>query len=218
MAPAWRRLLARHKGKTLVELCRRPKIDERIAGFVIDFSDTLILVHRLDWDTFQLNGYTILRDADVEQKRFFSRSTYWQVKAARKWKLRPQFVSVDLSNWETAAKDIASKYPILTVHRELRSPDSCWIGVPIKVSPISFQIENLDQNAEWTGPYRMETSDITRLDFDAGYERALAYGAPKRKRPIPLSPRDKRFVKTLRAMRGLKVHRLDEPIRTIRLD
>jgi len=208
MAPAWRRLLKHHQRKTLVELCRRPKVQEQIAGFVIDFSDKLILLHRLDWNTFRLDGYTILRDVDVHQKRFFSRSTCWQVKAAKKWKLRPQPVSINLTNWETAAKDIHSLYPLLTVHREIRFANECWIGLPLEVSPRDFVLDNLDPNAEWTGPYSMKTADITRIDFNGGYENALASGAPKR--PI-LRPRG--LVQSLRGLRGLNLKRQDEPTR-----
>jgi hypothetical protein len=39
MSPTWLRLLSKLKRKTLVELCRRPKIEEQIAGFIVDFSD-----------------------------------------------------------------------------------------------------------------------------------------------------------------------------------
>ena len=217
MAPAWRRMLTRHRGKTLMELCRRPKIEERIAGFVVDFSDTLILLHRLNWDTFRLNGYTILRDSDIQQNRFFSRPTYWQAKAALKWNLRPKHVSVDLSNWETAARDIASRYPVLTVHRDLQFPDECWIGVPMEITPKKLVLETLDVNAEWSGPCEMRRADITRMDFDGGYERALDFGAPQRQRLSVRPPLNKGFVQSLRALRGLKLQRKDEPVRTLKL-
>jgi hypothetical protein len=174
MAPAWRRILKRHLGKTLIEFCRRPQIEERIAGFVVGFSSELILLHRFDWNTYTLDGYTILRDADIKQKRIFSRKSYWQTKAIQKSKIRPHALLIRLASWEEAVGDIAQKFPLIHVERE------CWIGFPIEVNSQKFVIDNLSPSAEWTGPYRMKTADVTRVDFGGGYERALALTAPKR--------------------------------------
>jgi hypothetical protein len=41
-------------------------------------------------------------------------------------------------------------------------------------------IDDLDCNAEWSGPRQLKFSDITRVDFGGGYEKALAATAPKR--------------------------------------
>jgi hypothetical protein len=180
MAPAWCRLLRQHQGKTLVELCRRPRIEERIAGFVVDFSDEFILLHRLDWNLFQLDGYTLLRDRDIKQRRFFTRSSYWQVKAIHKFGLRPKRLSgIKLTSWSDAIHSIAKKFPLIHVVREAKYPNECWIGIPLEVNRRKFEIENLDHNAEWTGPYSMKTADVTRVDFGGGYERALALTMPR---------------------------------------
>jgi hypothetical protein len=46
--------------------------------------------------------------------------------------------------------------------------------------PLSITMDDLDYNAAWSGPRRMKLADVTRVDFDGGYERALAVTAPKR--------------------------------------
>jgi hypothetical protein len=50
----------------------------------------------------------------------------------------------------------------------------------LEVSPRQLVIDNLDPNGEWTGPYRMKLDDVTRIEFDGGYERALTMTMPKR--------------------------------------
>jgi hypothetical protein len=218
MAPEWRRILRRHLGKTLVELCRRPRIEERIAGFVVDFSDEFILLHRLDWNLFQLDGYTILRDRDIRQRRFFTRPSHWQVKAIRKFGIRPKRPSgIKLTSWSDAVHSIAKKFPLIHVEREIKNSDGCWIGIPLEVDGRKFEIENLDHNAEWTGPFSMKTAEVTRVDFGGGYERALALTMPKPPATSHRRSPGMSLVKPLRALKGLDLRRADEPIRDLAL-
>jgi hypothetical protein len=217
MSPAWRRLLNKHKGKTLVELCRRPKIEERISGFVVDFSDDLILLHRLDWNTFSLDGYTLLRDDDIQAKRFYSHDAYWPKRAIEKFKLQSRQVSgLKIGALPETIIEISKKFPLIHVERELRFPGECWIGTALEVTDKLLVLDNLNPDAEWTGPYRIKLGDITRIDFGGGYEKALAATAPKRRASIlkkypPLcSPVS--WVKSLRNLRGLKLRRNNEKL------
>ena len=182
MSPDWRRLLSKHKGKTLVELCRRPKIQERIAGFIVGFSEELILLHRLDWDTFKLDGYTILRDSDVESKRFFTRDYYWQRRAIKNLMLRPKTPSgLTLDSWQKAINSISNQFPLISVEPEILRPDVAYIGVPLKFTSKLLVLDDLDCNAEWSGPRNLQLGQITKVEFGGGYERALAMTVPKRK-------------------------------------
>jgi hypothetical protein len=221
MSPEWRRLLSKHKGKTLVELCRRPKIQERIAGFVVGFSNELLLLHRLDWATFTLDGYIILRDSDVKNKRFFTRDSYWQSKAIQKLMLRPKALTgLTLNSLPEAINSISEQFPLISVESEIVRSDVAYIGVPLKFTPKLLVLDDLNCNAEWSGPRNLPLSQITRVDFGGGYERALAATAPKRNRkilrqygPSLLERPRKSWLTALRAMRGLELHRIEEPKR-----
>ncbi len=212
MSPAWRRLLSKHKGKTLVELCRRPKIEERIAGFIVDYSETLLLLHRFDWNTFTLDGYSLLRDKDVKAKRFFTRDSCWQNRAIKKLKLQPKAISsLTLTNLPETVAAISQQFPLLHIECEIAFPDECYIGVPLEFTNKLLIFDNLDPDAEWTGPWSQKINQITRIDFGGGYERALALTAPKQRSKIlkqyPSLYRPQSLVKSLRAMQGLELHR-----------
>src|SRR5713226_6305959 len=103
--------------KHLFEARRRPKGLDGVVGFVVDFSDLLILLHRLETDTFRLNGYTAIRTADVSRFRFFDRAAHWQLRAVAHFRLaaiKPRGILVtslrDLL--ETASRE----HPLLTIH------------------------------------------------------------------------------------------------------
>ena len=153
----------------------------RTAGFVVDCSDALVLLHALDLDAFRLNGYTVVRYDDISAYRFFDKADYWQFRAVKRFKLvpvRPPNISV--VSWPDLITSAGRQYPLLTIHRERLDPDSCAIGPLTAVSAATFTIEDLDCTAEWTGPRRLKFKDVTGVDFGDGYLEALAAVAPKR--------------------------------------
>ncbi|SDT87553.1 hypothetical protein SAMN05444156_0320 [Verrucomicrobium sp. GAS474] len=182
MEPAWRRLLLKHQGKTFCEL-DRPKITDRVSGIVADFSDSLILLHSFEWDTFSFNGFGVVRDVDVQRIRLFRRAKDWRNAALEKMQERPtQAPQVNLFDWASCITSAAERFPLLAINCEITKPDVCYIGFPLKVTEKTLILDSLNTNCEWTKPVHIKLSDITRINFNEGYERALAATAPARKR------------------------------------
>lgn len=178
---AFQRELRKSSGK-LIEIRRHIKGTKNTCGFVVDFTPEIILFHSLDWDTFRLNGYTAILDADIKDFRVFDRSTYWQHRAVKHYQLEPTpLPTVSIASLSALLSTVAAQFPFVTVHRERINPDVCYIGPLAKLSRETFTIEDLNYYAEWTGPRRIRFKDLTRLDFGGGYEAALAATAPKRK-------------------------------------
>ena len=175
MTSTWSRQLSRNRGATLVEFGRRPKIKEPIAGFINCYSESLITLQRLDWSTFGLDGYTVLRIRDIQSQRFFSRDSFWAKRAIKKLKIKPKMLpNISVQTWAEAV-DVGVKYfPLITLRCEIHYPDECYIGYPLEVTARKIVIDNLDTRAKWTGPRNFKLSQITRIDFGSGYEMALA--------------------------------------------
>jgi hypothetical protein len=175
MRPAFRTLLRRCQEKRcLIEFDRRPQISERITGFVLDFSDSLILMHLLEWNTFSLNGYIVIRTQDVNRHRVFDESTCWQNKTVKAKSLKPVPPEVHFSSLEEAIRSASTRFPLVTLEKELIVEDACWIGTLAGFTPKTVTIHNLDTSAKWSGEVRFNLKDITRLGFGGGYETALA--------------------------------------------
>jgi hypothetical protein len=178
MHPKFKALLRRcQEKKFLIEFDRRPKIQERITGFVLDFNDSLILLHLLEWDSFTLNGYIVIRAQDINRQRVFEKKGCWQSKAAKANKLKPIHPRVSISSLEEAIKSVCKKFPVITVEKELVVRDACWIGKPAVFTAKTVAIHDLDTSAEWAGKIKFKLKDITRLAFGGGYETALALSA-----------------------------------------
>jgi hypothetical protein len=168
--------------KHLFEAKRCKKNWGKISGFVVDVSESLILLQRCDWDTFQFNGYSVIRSEDVASYRFFDKKEYWKFRAAQHFKLKPKApAGVLISSLPVLLESAAKIFPLLTIHREKINSEVCYIGKLTAVSRKTFTIEDLNCNAEWTGPRQFKFSDVTLVDFGGGYENALAVTAPKQK-------------------------------------
>ncbi len=89
MNASFHSIFKKAKMRHLFEVKRRLKDSDSTTGFIVDFSDSLVLFHKLDTDTFQLNGYTMIRKEDITKYRVFSKAEYWQVRAVRHFQLKP---------------------------------------------------------------------------------------------------------------------------------
>jgi len=182
MSSPLHKALKKHSGKNLFEVKRRPKGAGRVAGFVAAWSDSLILFHQLDWDTFCLNGYSVICTDDVRGFRVFDRNEYWQHRAAKLRKLKPTVPDGgSVTDWRALFESIASGFSLIVIHIERKRPDVCYVGEVLKVSDSTVTTHDLDSNCEWQKPRRFRFADITMVEFGDGYSRALAATAPKRK-------------------------------------
>jgi hypothetical protein len=162
-------------------------------GFVVDFSDELILLHNVEWNTFSLNGYTAVRGEDISGYRFFDKADYWQYRAVAKFGLRGvRPVGISAESLEDLLTTASKRFTLVTIHPERRKPDVCYIGAVTAITGKTVTIENLTADAEWSGPRRINLRDITRVDFDSGYERALKATAPKAALSTPRVERSER--------------------------
>ncbi len=181
MRGSFHSIFKKAKMSHLIEVKRRFKDVGSTTGFIVDFSEPLVLFHTLDTDAFLLNGYTMIRREDITETRVFSKAEYWQVRAVRHFDLKPMRpAGISVASLPALLKSVANNYPLITLHPEQTKPDICFIGQLVSMTERTFTIEDLDSNGEWRGPRRMKFSDVTRVDFGDGYAGALAATAPKR--------------------------------------
>jgi hypothetical protein len=181
LSASWRSVLERNCGKHLFEARSVIKGAGCTRGFIVDFSDDLILFHVLGADTFRLNGYTVIRSDNVKDYRSFDRRAFWENRAVCHFKLKPvRPAGILLMSIPALLTSASKRYPLVTIHREKTRPEVCHIGALFSMTEATFTMDDLDCNAKWTGPRRLKFSDVTRIDFGGGYEEALALTAPKR--------------------------------------
>jgi len=162
---------------------KRGKLTEwSLSGFVVAWSDSLILFHQLEDNVFCLNGYAAVRVRDVSEFRVFDSDDHWQRRAAKLKKLKPCSPdAVSVAGWSQLLKTVSASFPLVVIHLEKKRPDVCYVGEVQKVSNTAAATHDLDGNCEWQKTKRFSFSDITMVEFGDGYSLALAATAPKGK-------------------------------------
>jgi hypothetical protein len=152
---------------------------------VLDVGAEIALLHRLS-DSIHLDGYTVFRIADVTHVnlRPCYRSFYKRALALRRERPRlPR--GIDLGSLARAIATASAAFPLVTLHREAISPDTCSIGTVRQMTEKSIVLRWLTPGATWDGDSpRYRLADITLLEFGGEYEDALARVAGARRPAI----------------------------------
>lgn len=181
MSTSFHSILKRGDKTRIVEIKRRIKDTGTLSGFVVGWSESLLLFHVLDTDSFRLNGYTAVRMEDVSQYRFLPKGKHWIDRATKHYGIEPVPLNgISVATIADLLRTASERYPLITIHPEKKKPDVCYIGAFSSMSERIFTIEDLNCNCEWSGPRRIRFEDVTRVSFGDGYAEALAVTAPKR--------------------------------------
>src|SRR5690348_10756731 len=145
MSVSWSSILKRNRGRNLLEVRSSIKGGARTIGFIVGYSDDLILFHVLNTDSFCLNGYSVVRSEDVKDYRVFDKSNYWQHRAVRRYKFKPvRPAGILLTSVSNLLESIAKRYSLTTIHIERIKPDVCYIGPLLSATRKTFTIDDLD--------------------------------------------------------------------------
>jgi len=164
-----------HKGLvgTFVDIERHALDDSELSGFVLDVSDALSLIQYVS-DDFYLNGYCVIRNSDVTACNVFDDPNCFKNRALRLKNFRPKKPrALNISNWGAALESAGTAYPLIVLHREEVSSDTCTVGRFIEMNPQSVYLHSITPNAAWEKKTRILVAHVTRLDFGGGYEDAL---------------------------------------------
>ncbi len=149
----------------------REPINEITSGFVLDYSDDLVLVNLVDCN-FRLSGYSVVRYADI-QYYSSSEDNPFEAAAIKKLELKPEpLKGVDLSGMEAAITSAQKLFPILSIHRELKD-NEFLTGMVVDMGGGKFTMCGPDTDMRDIALAKYSAKDVTRVDFGTGFEEAV---------------------------------------------
>jgi len=171
----------------LVELTRATvEPGGRWHGFVVAESPALVAIHHVS-ERFDFDGYRVFpRDTITRMtRRFDARALI--VTALRLKRLAPAAPrALDLTSVRALVASIDAAYPLVVIHRERISPDECEIGRLRLHTDETYVLDWMTPQATWElDQRRFRFADVTRVDFDSGYENTLAMVAAARGQALP---------------------------------
>jgi hypothetical protein len=178
------------------ELSRKPIDHEPLRGFLLARSKRLTLIHLLNTDVMELNGYCVVRNKDISRARILKPGAF-VLRALRLKGIAPEpKEGLSIADWPDLLRSATSLFPVITINQEIRDPEVCFIGRVVLMTDHSFSLNEIDPKARWSRSRRYLFSNLTKVDFGGGYEAALvrvAADTAERDRTTKMKSRDYSF-------------------------
>jgi hypothetical protein len=149
-----------------------------IRGFVVAACPRHVLLEVVS-DEVQRNGYVVLRAEDIRFLR-------WGRSQLQAWaralgpeqgnehtELRRAFATCAQKGWAGIVSHFAETPMLLTFHRELLDPSTCYVGHEVQVRGGMVWAEEVSVEGTIDGHFGIALDDVTRMDFGGLYEKAL---------------------------------------------
>ena len=165
------------KENTLVRIARG-EFDEtcpEFDGYVLGCSESLMCLSILD-DRIRFNGIEIFyRNQITELDVPTPHATFYETALRMRGDLAPDQPPIDLSSMQSVLESLTKIAPLVVIHRELQEPDICEIGKLTGFDATTFQLREIDPDADWADePTEFRYEDVSRVGFGGEYESALA--------------------------------------------
>jgi hypothetical protein len=144
---------------------------ERVDGIVVGLGPAWVAIQVID--EVVLNGWSLVRLDSVARVERGGTNDF-AVRVLRHRGQTPAELDIDLGATSDLLADLGEKFPLLTIHREGMDPSACAIGRPVRLGRRKLRLLDIDPDGLWDhAPRRFAYDDITRVDVDGRYERAL---------------------------------------------
>lgn len=170
------------KDRNLVSIRRAEIDDARLQAFLIDYSETLVLVHYV-YD-FNLDGLMLLRCADISCIQS-DKTDLFQTQMLKEEGLYEQVdfdISCDLSSWSLALSTLGALNRIITIDDENPKAPVFYIGKVIDIGTESVSIKGFSGAGNWnrhTSGIHYDYISCIQMGnhYSSAYERYFARNA-----------------------------------------
>lgn len=158
----------------LVKFDRKPMSKDMLYGFILAGNNEFLLLNFFDDNSFNLNGYTVIRHKDIKRFSVYNSEEYFLSKFIELKKIKPKFLSdFSIKNWKDILISAGRQFPLITIHLEKISDKVCYVGSLAATKKKGFSFNEIDSEATWTETFKYKYKDLTKIDFGGIYENAL---------------------------------------------
>jgi hypothetical protein len=176
------KLFALQHARTLVRVHRTSLEEGHATGRIVGCSRKLLALSVVG-DGVRPDGFYVLRRADISAIDAPDPYADFVIKALRlRGQALPKLPRLDLTSWRSLLTGAARRFPLITLHPEVTKPDSCYIGLPVRMTSRAVTLVTVGPDGHWDGRdalFTLAWSEVTRVSFGGDYEEALALVAGK---------------------------------------
>lgn len=158
------------KEKKIIDIDLAPNTDDVYSGMCLVANSEIIMLLNFDEDNGEFDGYTIVKNNDVEQYRVWEEDEYSELKNDNSEKFT---ATIDLSNFidfEHSLKSLVSQFVAIFTYDD---EEGYFVGKVLSVENSSVELHLVDEDFKWDEIEIIKLDDISYLGFDTEYEREI---------------------------------------------
>ena len=158
------------KEKKIIDIDLAPNTDHVYSGRCLVANSEIMMLLNFDEDNGEFDGYTIVKNNDVEQYRIWEENEYSELKNDNSEIFT---AAIDLSNFidlEHSLKSLVSQFVAIFTYDD---EDGYFVGKVLSVENNSVELHLVDEDFKWDEIEIIKLDDISYLGFDTEYEREI---------------------------------------------
>jgi hypothetical protein len=161
--------------RLVIDVDLAPNVDAVYTGMCLIANLQIIMLLNFDEAKGEFDGFTIVRNSDVEKYRTWDQDDYLELKNDNSKNL---IAKIDLNNFldiESSLKTLTSKLVTLFTYGD---EDSFYLAKILFVKKDCVELHLADQDSNWGDIKVIKFSDINYIGFDTQYERKYIESLP----------------------------------------
>lgn len=158
------------KTKQLIDIDLAPNQDEVYSGRCLVANSEIVMLLNFDEDNGEFDGFTILRNKDVEKYRIWDEDEYSDLKQDNSSDFLSAIDTNDFQDLASSLKHLTSEFVAIFIYGE---EDDFVVGKVLSVEQDSVELHLVDTDANWSDIEVINLNDISYLGFNTEYEREI---------------------------------------------
>ncbi|MFQ6599187.1 hypothetical protein [Flavobacterium sp. C3NV] len=156
--------------RLIIDIDLAPNVDAVYTGKCIVANSEIVMLLNFDEENEKFDGYTIVKNSDVEKYRTWQAEDYTELKNDNSESLLANINLKDFKDLEKSLKSLVSEIvSIFTYDNE----DSFFVGKILWVTNDSVELHLIDEDSNWSENEIIKLNDISYLGFETEYEREI---------------------------------------------
>lgn len=156
--------------KIIIDIDLAPNVDEVYTGKCLVANSEIVMLLNFDEDNGEFDGFTIVKNSDVEKYRRWEEEDYAELKNDNSESL---IANIELNNFkdlESSLKSLTSEFIAIFTYDD---EDDFFVGKVVSTNNDSVELYLVDEDSKWTDIEVIKFSDIRYLGFNTEYEREI---------------------------------------------
>jgi len=156
--------------RLIIDIELAPNVDGVYTGKCLVANSEIVMLLNFDEENGKFDGYTIVKNSDVEKYRTWEQKDYAELKNDNSEILLANINLNDFTDLEKSLKSLVSEIVSIFTYDD---EDSFLVGKILWATNDSVELHLIDEDSNWSDNEIIKLSDISYLGFDTDYEREI---------------------------------------------